>query len=135
MEHLVEDHLAEPASAERCQLRALEPGTKERESARAGDALDLDVAHRLLHLLGDVGDLDALVRLDDAHEVLLEERVVQGGEVRADDRVVRELCGRTGAASQGDERDEGESKKRDERDAPALRSRRTRSKSPSERSS
>lgn len=67
---------------------ALEGGNK----ASDGDALDLDVPDRLLHLLCDVCDLDARVRLDDAHEVLLEERVVQRGEVRPDDGVVRQLC-------------------------------------------
>ena len=53
----------------------------------------LDGLPALADLLGDVLDLDDRVRLDDAPEVLLEERVVQRREVRADRDVGRELCG------------------------------------------
>jgi hypothetical protein len=47
----------------------------------------LDLAQRQVHQARDVGGLDARVRLDDAADVLLQEHVVEGGELRRDDRV------------------------------------------------
>ena len=55
-------------------------------------ALLLDRLPALPDLRGDVLDLDNRVRLDDAQQVLLQERVVQRGEVRADRDVGGELC-------------------------------------------
>ena len=46
----------------------------------------------LKELRRNVRDLDDGVGLDDAQEVLLEEGVVEGGEVRADGYVGGELC-------------------------------------------
>ena len=83
MEHLVEDHLRQPAAQ-----RVSTGGTA---ATARGDALELDGLAALPDLLRDVLDLDERVRLDDAQQVLLEQRVVERGEVRADGRVRREL--------------------------------------------
>ena len=56
-----------------------------------GDALQLDGLAALPDLLRDVLDLDERVRLDDAQQVLLEQRVVQRGQMCADSRVGGEL--------------------------------------------
>lgn len=54
--------------------------------------LGLDRLDRLPDELGHVRDLYPRERLDDADQILLEQRVVQRGQVRADDRVIGELC-------------------------------------------
>lgn len=46
--------------------------------------LELDRLPSLPDLLRDVLDLDDRVRLDDAEEILLKQRVVQRGEMRPD---------------------------------------------------
>lgn len=50
-------------------------------------ALGLDLLLALPDLLRNVVNLDRRVRLDDPQQVLLEQRVVQRREVRADRRV------------------------------------------------
>lgn len=96
---LVEDHLTQSARGSRGRKRSVVrlKGTEHRPpfkpaSNQPGDLLDLDVPDGLLDQFGDVSDLDARVRFDDAHQVLLEQRVVQRREVIPDDRVVRQLC-------------------------------------------
>lgn len=51
------------------------------------DALRLDLLLSLAHLLRDIVNLNRRVRLDDAQQILLEQRVVQRREMRADRRV------------------------------------------------
>lgn len=59
---------------------------------RKRDVLGLNALHLLPYALGDIRNFDGRVRLDDAQQVLLQQRVVQRGEVRADRRVRGELC-------------------------------------------
>lgn len=51
----------------------------------------LDILSTLSNLLCDVLDLDDGIGLDDAQKILLEERVVECGEVGADGDIGREL--------------------------------------------
>lgn len=55
-------------------------------------SLDLYLPHRLLYALCHMLNLDARVRLDDAQEILLQQRVVQGGKVGPDDGVRGQFC-------------------------------------------
>ena len=75
MQHLVEDHLREPV-----QRRQVRPYI----DMKPEDVLELDGLPVLSDLLRNVLDLNDRVRLDDAEQVLFEERVVECREVCAD---------------------------------------------------
>lgn len=91
---LVEDHLTQ--SARGFRVESVSPSAhakgRTRPLSASQDLLDFDIPDGLLDQFGDVSDLDARVRFDDAHQVLLEQGVVQRREVIPDDRVVRQFC-------------------------------------------
>ena len=72
---LLEDEKAPPALVEHAVEDLVEDHLRQ---------LELDRLPPLPDLLRDVLDLDDRVRLDDAEQVLLEQRVVQRGEVCSD---------------------------------------------------
>ena len=72
---LLEDEKAPPALVEHAMEDFVEDHLRQ---------LELDSLPSLSYLLRDVLNLDDGVGLDDAEEVLLEKRIVQCGEMRAD---------------------------------------------------
>ena len=82
MEHLIQDHLRQSVDGSLSIYAAL---------SYTGDALQFDGLSALPDLLRDVFDLDDRVGLDDPEQILLQQGVVQRGQMCADSRVGREF--------------------------------------------